>query len=56
MVAARERKDWKSSRKTDDKYDLNQLMTEPWIPNQDKRQVSKMLWFGLESGDDEGGR
>jgi len=26
------------------KYDLNQLTTEPWIPNQDERQVSKMLW------------
>jgi len=28
----------------DDKYDLNQLRTEPWIPNQDERRVSKMLW------------
>jgi len=28
----------------DDKYDLNQLITEPWIPKQDKRRVSKMLW------------
>jgi len=28
----------------DDKYDLNQLTTEPWIPNQDERRVSKMLW------------
>ena len=23
----------------DDRYDLNQLRTEPWIPNQDERQV-----------------
>jgi len=23
---------------------LNQLRTEPWIPNQDERQMSKMLW------------
>jgi len=28
----------------DDKCDLNQLRTEPWIPNQDERRVSKMLW------------
>jgi len=28
----------------DDKYDLNQLRTEPWIPNQDERWVRKMLW------------
>jgi len=27
----------------DDKYDLNQLRIEPWIPNQDERRVSKML-------------
>jgi len=27
----------------DDKYDLNQLRTEPWIPNQDERRVSKVL-------------
>ena len=26
----------------DDKYDLNQLRTEPWIPNQYERQVIKM--------------
>jgi len=24
----------------DDRYDLNQLRTEPWMPNQDDRQVS----------------
>ena len=28
----------------DDKYDSNQLRTEPWRPNQDDRRVSKMLW------------
>jgi len=28
----------------DDKQDLNQLRTEPWIPNQEERRVSKMLW------------
>ena len=26
------------------KNDLNQLKTEPWMPNQDERRVSKMLW------------
>ena len=28
----------------DDKYDLNQFRTEPWIPNQDEKRVSRMLW------------
>jgi len=28
----------------DDRYDLNQLRKEPWIPNQDERQVIKMSW------------
>jgi len=28
----------------DDRYDLNQLSTEPWIPNQDERRVIKMSW------------
>jgi len=28
----------------DDRYDLNQLTTEPWIPNQDERRVIKMSW------------
>jgi len=28
----------------DDKYDSNQLRTEPWRPNQDDRRVSKVLW------------
>ena len=28
----------------DDKYDSNQLRTEPWRPNQDDRRMSKMLW------------
>ena len=26
----------------DDRYDLNQLRTEPWIPNQDERRVINM--------------
>jgi len=28
-----------------DKYDLNQSKAEPWMPNQDDRQVSSMLWL-----------
>jgi len=28
----------------DDRYDLNQLRTEPSIPNQEERQVIKMSW------------
>ena len=28
----------------DDRYDLNQLRTEPWIPNQDERWEIKMSW------------
>ena len=28
----------------DDRYDLNQLRTEPRIPNQDERRVIKMSW------------
>ena len=28
----------------DDRYDLNQLRTEPWIANQDERRVMKMSW------------
>ena len=28
----------------DDTYDLKQLRTEPWIPNQDERRVIKMSW------------
>ena len=28
----------------DDRYDLNQLRTEPWIPNQDERRVIKLSW------------
>jgi len=27
-----------------DRYDLNQLRTEPWMPNQDERRVIKMSW------------
>ena len=28
----------------DKRYDLNQLRTEPWMPNQDERRVIKMSW------------
>ena len=28
----------------DDRYDLNQLRTEPWMLNQDERRVIKMSW------------
>ena len=28
----------------DDRHDLNQLRTEPFIPNQDERRVIKMSW------------
>jgi len=28
----------------DEIYDLNQLRTEPWMPNQDERRVIKMSW------------
>ena len=28
----------------DDRYDLNQLRTEPWIPNHYERRVIKMSW------------
>ena len=28
----------------DDKNDLNQSKAEPWMPNQDDRRVSSMLW------------
>ena len=28
----------------DDRYDLNQLRTEPWLPNQDERRAIKMSW------------
>ena len=31
------------TRKERDDKDLNQLRTEPWIPNQEERRVSKML-------------
>jgi len=33
----------------DDRYDLNQLRTEPWIPNQDERPVIKMSWSSVKS-------
>jgi len=28
----------------DDRYDLNQLRTVPWMPNQDERRMIKMSW------------
>jgi len=28
----------------DNRYDLNQLRTGPWMPNQDERRVIKMSW------------
>jgi len=28
----------------DDRYDLNQLRTEPWMPNQNERRVIKMSY------------
>ena len=28
----------------DDKYDLNQFKTDPWIPNQEDRRVIRMSW------------
>jgi len=28
----------------DERYDLNQVRTEPWMPNQDERRVIKMSW------------
>ena len=31
----------------DDICDLNQLRTEPWMPNQDERRVIKMSWSTL---------
>jgi len=27
-----------------ERYDLNQLRTEPWMPNQDERRVFKRSW------------
>jgi len=33
-----------TQKQRDDRYDLNQLRTEPWIPNQDERRVIKMSW------------
>ena len=29
----------------DDKYDLNQFKTDPWIPNQEDRRVIRMSWL-----------
>jgi len=31
-------------KRRDERYDLNQQRTEPWIPNQDERWVIKMSW------------
>ena len=33
-----------TGKQRDDRCDLNQLRTDPWIPNQDERRVIKMLW------------
>ena len=33
-----------SRKQRDDRYDLKQLRTEPWIPNQDERRVIKTPW------------
>jgi len=33
-----------TQKQRDDRYDVNQLRTEPWIPNQDERRVIKMSW------------
>ena len=27
-----------------DRYDLNQLRIQPWIPNQDEKRMIKMSW------------
>ena len=32
------------TKQRDDRYDLNQLRTEPWMPNQDEKWVIKMSW------------
>jgi len=29
----------------DDKYDLDQFNTDPWIPNQEGRRVIRMPWL-----------
>jgi len=33
----------------DDKYDLNQFNTEPWIPNQEDRRVIRISWSMLSN-------
>ena len=33
-----------TGKQRDDRYDLNPLRTEAWIPNQDDRRVIKMSW------------
>ena len=44
-VCQEDRSDTHLTRKgRDDRYDLNQLRTEPWMPNQDERRVIKMSW------------
>jgi len=36
--------EFQNLKERDDKYDLNQSKAEPWMPNQDDRRVSSMLW------------
>jgi len=40
----------------DDRYDLNQLRTEPWIPNQDERGMIKMSWSIVSKATDRSSR
>ena len=34
----------------DDRYDLNQLRTEPWMPNQDDRRVITLTFRRCDGG------
>jgi len=38
----------------DDKYDLNQFKTDPWIPNQEDRRVIRMSWSMVSNGAEKG--
>jgi len=40
----------------DDRYDLNQLRTEPWIPKKDERRVIKMSWSIVSNAADRSSR
>jgi len=33
-----------TQKQQDERYNLQQLRTEPWIPNQDERRVIKVSW------------